>query len=329
MPKRTADDNDDDPGPQFARHETASVLDCVVKVYCTSVRPNYAMPWQMKRQQESTSSGFLLAESRLVPGRKAVILTNAHSVSHAVKVLVRKHGSPVKFVASVLFVGHECDTAVLTVEDPQFWQGLPPPLELGHSATLQDPVTVVGYPTGGDNLSVTVGVISRVDVGAYSHSSERFLTLQIDAAINAGNSGGPALKGGRVVGIAFETLDDAENIGYIIPTQIIDRFLNDLATHGRYTHWCSVGFVSQAIESPALKAHLKMGPDQTGVLIGQACATSPHPPPICPDLTPISIRSAQCLLTPCPHRAGLCHLARGGRRAERRRAFGVRWAHHR
>ena len=40
---------------------------------------------------------------------------------------------------------------------------------------------------------------------------------QIDAAINSGNSGGPALQDDKVIGIAFETLDNAENIGYIIP----------------------------------------------------------------------------------------------------------------
>ena len=40
---------------------------------------------------------------------------------------------------------------------------------------------------------------------------------QIDAAINAGNSGGPALQDGKVVGIAFQALGVAENIGYIIP----------------------------------------------------------------------------------------------------------------
>lgn len=42
-------------------------------------------------------------------------------------------------------------------------------------------------------------------------------TWQIDAAINSGNSGGPALQDDKVIGIAFETLDNAENIGYIIP----------------------------------------------------------------------------------------------------------------
>ena len=43
---------------------------------------------------------------------------------------------------------------------------------------------------------------------------------QIDAAINSGNSGGPALQDDKVIGIAFETLDNAENIGYIIPVSI-------------------------------------------------------------------------------------------------------------
>lgn len=181
------EESDDDAAAATARpQETGTALSCVLKVYCTSVRPNFAQPWQMKRQQESTSSGFILRDEQIFPARGIIILTNAHSVAHSVTVRVRKHGSPVKHVAKVLHIGHECDVAVLVVEDPAFYDDLPEPLQLGHTARLQDPVTVVGYPTGGDNLSVTVGVVSRVDVQAYSHSSERFLTLQIDAAINAG-----------------------------------------------------------------------------------------------------------------------------------------------
>ncbi|EOD27432.1 hypothetical protein EMIHUDRAFT_430070 [Emiliania huxleyi CCMP1516] len=271
------EESDDDAAAATARpQETGTALSCVLKVYCTSVRPNFAQPWQMKRQQESTSSGFILRDEQIFPARGIIILTNAHSVAHSVTVRVRKHGSPVKHVAKVLHIGHECDVAVLVVEDPAFYDDLPEPLQLGHTARLQDPVTVVGYPTGGDNLSVTVGVVSRVDVQAYSHSSERFLTLQIDAAINAGrwrNSGGPALKAGRCVGIAFETLDDAENIGYLIPAAVVARFLDDLRSHGEYTRWCSLGFSWQPVESPALRSHLKLGEGRSGVYVGEVYPT--------------------------------------------------------
>ncbi len=54
---------------------------------------------------------------------------------------------------------------------------------------LAQNVVVVGYPTGGDNTSVTSGVVSRVEVAQYVHSASHLMAIQIDAAINAGNSG--------------------------------------------------------------------------------------------------------------------------------------------
>ncbi len=54
---------------------------------------------------------------------------------------------------------------------------------------LQDAVAVVGYPIGGDTISVTSGVVSRIEVTSYVHGSTELLGVQIDAAINSGNSG--------------------------------------------------------------------------------------------------------------------------------------------
>lgn len=67
--------------------------------------------------------------------------------------------------------------------------------------------------------------------------------LQIDAAINAGNSGGPAFNDrGECVGIAFQSLkhEDAENIGYVIPTPVITHFITDYARSGDYTGYVIV-----------------------------------------------------------------------------------------
>ena len=61
------------------------------------------------------------------------------------------------------------------------------------------------YPIGGDSQSVTSGVVSRIEVTSYVHGSSELLGMQIDAAINSGNSGGPAFNGkGECVGIAFQ-----------------------------------------------------------------------------------------------------------------------------
>ena len=62
--------------------------------------------------------------------------------------------------------------------------------------------------------------------------------LQIDAAINSGNSGGPAFNDkGSCVGIAFQSLkhEDVENIGYVIPTPVINHFIQDYERNGAYT----------------------------------------------------------------------------------------------
>lgn len=62
--------------------------------------------------------------------------------------------------------------------------------------------------------------------------------LQIDAAINSGNSGGPAFNDkGNCVGIAFQSLkhEDAENIGYVIPTPVIQHFIQDYEKNEAYT----------------------------------------------------------------------------------------------
>lgn len=71
-------------------------------------------------------------------------------------------------------------------------------------------------PAGGDNISVTGGVVSRVEPTRYVHGAAHLMAIQIDAAINPGNSGGPALMEDKVVGVAFQNLANAENIGSVI-----------------------------------------------------------------------------------------------------------------
>lgn len=205
-------------------------------------------------------SGFVL------PGRR--IVTNAHVVADHTFVLVRKHGSPTKYRAEVQAIGHECDLAVLTVEKEEFWEGMNF-LELGDIPFLQEAVAVVGYPQGGDNISVTKGVVSRVEPTQYVHGASQLMAIQIDAAINPGNSGGPAIMGDKVAGVAFQNLSGAENIGYIIPVPIINHFLTGVEERGKYVGFCSLGLSCQATENVQLRDHFRMHPEMTGVLISK------------------------------------------------------------
>ncbi|KAK1605284.1 hypothetical protein QYE76_028957 [Lolium multiflorum] len=236
-------------------------MDAVVKVFCVHTEPNFSMPWQRKRQYSSSSSGFVIA------GRR--VLTNAHSVEHYTQVKLKKRGSDTKYLATVLAIGNECDIALLTVDDDEFWKGVSP-LEFGSLPTLQDAVTVVGYPIGGDTISVTSGVVSRIEILSYVHGSTELLGLQIDAAINSGNSGGPAFNDqGKCVGIAFQSLkhEDAENIGYVIPTPVIKHFIQDYEKSGEYTGFPILGIEWQKMENPDLRKAMGMKSDQKGVRI--------------------------------------------------------------
>ncbi|XP_038891212.1 protease Do-like 10, mitochondrial isoform X2 [Benincasa hispida] len=123
--------------------------------------------------------------------------------------------------------------------------------------------------SGGDNISVTKGVVSRIELTQYVHGASQLMAIQIDAAINPGNSGGPAIMGNKVAGVAFQNLSGAENIGYIIPVPVIRHFIAGVEESGKYVGFCSLGLSCQITENVQLRNHFKMGPGMTGVLVNK------------------------------------------------------------
>lgn len=247
--------------------QDAAFLNAVVKVYCTHTAPDYSLPWQKQRQYTSTGSAFMIGDGKL--------LTNAHCVEHYTQVKVKRRGDDTKYVAKVLARGVDCDIALLSVESEEFWKDAEP-LCLGHLPRLQDAVTVVGYPLGGDTISVTKGVVSRIEVTSYAHGSSELLGIQIDAAINPGNSGGPAFNDkGECIGVAFQVYrsEEVENIGYVIPTTVVSHFLSDYERNGKYTGFPCLGVLLQKLENPALRTCLKV-PSNEGVLVRRVEPTS-------------------------------------------------------
>jgi len=241
-----------------------TISSSVVKIFTVSVRPNYYQPWQMRAQKSSTGSGVII-DNRL-------ILTAAHVVSNDVFLEIKKSSNPKKFIAHVKWISHEADLALLEVEDESFFEGTKP-LQLGELPHRQDGVAVYGYPQGGNEISITQGIISRIEQTVYVHSDFDLLSLQIDAAINPGNSGGPVFdEEGKIIGIAMQSLSTADNIGYLVPTPIIKHFLNDIKD-GQYDGFPDDGLYIQAMENKTLKAYYKMA-DRTGVLITQIIPNS-------------------------------------------------------
>jgi S1-C subfamily serine protease len=230
-----------------------------VKIFTTHQKADFYQPWQTSAQDNLSGSGVIIDGDR--------ILTNAHVVSDQIFVQVRRPGDAKKYEATVEFVAHDAELAILKVKDPAFYKGAKP-VALGDLPHQRDKVAVYGFPAGGDDLSITEGIISRIEVIDYSHSSRRLLALQTDAAINPGNSGGPMMKDGKLVGVSFQSFSGSgvENIGYAVPVPLVRRFLRDIE-NGRYERVPSVGLIWQNMENDGLRARYQLKPGQTGVLI--------------------------------------------------------------
>jgi len=244
---------------------TAPVADSLVRIEVTSQEPDYRRPWTGGTIGGGSGSGFVIDGKR--------ILTNAHVVSNGRFLSVSREGDPAVYPARVLHVAHDCDLALVTVDDPKFFRGAVP-LEFGGTPAIESTVSVFGYPIGGDRLSVTRGIVSRIDFQPYSHSGvDSHLTVQIDAAINPGNSGGPVLQDGKVVGVAFQGYSGevAQNVGYMIPTPVIRRFLKDVED-GHYDHYVDISLSYHPTHNPALRAALGLKDDDTGVYVGTVYA---------------------------------------------------------
>jgi len=239
-------------------------MDAIVRVEVDTKQPNSRVPWNIGGMSSGNGTGFLVGPNRF--------LTNAHVVSNTRLIYIKKGSDPKPYKARVIHVAHDCDLALLELEsDDEFasaFSGLKP-LFIGGTPKLNTTVIAVGYPIGGDRISVTRGVVSRIDFRAYSHSGvDNHLAIQVDAAINPGNSGGPVLQSNQVVGVAFQGYSGsvAQNTGYMIPVPVIERFLKDVED-GSYDYYVDIATSTLNILNPAQRTALGLPNDGTGVMV--------------------------------------------------------------
>jgi S1-C subfamily serine protease len=237
----------------------------MVKIYQVEHRPDYDNPWDRHGPQTSSGSGCIISGNR--------ILTSAHVVSNTTFLQVQRHGQAKKYTARVVAAAHDADLAILTVDDPRFFQGITP-LPFGALPEVQDAVVVYGFPEGGVTLSTTMGVVSRMEHITYVHSTLSLLAAQLDAAINPGNSGGPVLVQDHIVGVAMQSLTSADNIAYMVPAPIIAHVLADL-DDGRYDGFPELGLHTQALDNASLKRQVAGRDNVSGVLVTHILPGSP------------------------------------------------------
>jgi S1-C subfamily serine protease len=230
----------------------------VVRIINYSQRGDWFSPWDVTGVRASSGTGFVIDGG--------LLLTNAHVVSDARLLLLYLHGDPTPHKARAVMLGHDCDLALVRPDEPGLLHNIPV-LGLGGLPPLRSMVETYGYPAGGDQISSTRGVVSRIETQVYAHSGvDRHVAIQTDAAINPGNSGGPMIQDGKVVGVAFQGTDALENTGFGIPVEVMQHFLAD-SEDGKYDGYPDLAILESNLENPAARRRAGMRDDETGVRV--------------------------------------------------------------
>jgi S1-C subfamily serine protease len=233
------------------------IRDLVVRIHAIHHTPDVLRPWTKNSPQQVKGSGVVIDGKR--------ILTNAHVVRYASQIYVQPNQSAERIPARVEAMTPSMDLAVLKVDDESFFDKRGTLPFAGELPRVKDAVNVYGYPTGGSELSVTQGIVSRIEYTEYYYQASG-LRIQVDAALNFGNSGGPAVSDGKLVGLVFSLIQNAQSIGYLIPVEEIQLFLADI-DDGKYDGKPQLFDFLQTVENPALREKLGLPAGINGIMV--------------------------------------------------------------
>ncbi len=207
---------------------------------------SFPVPEQLPDQEETFErmrigggTGFFVTED-------GIIATNKHVIDdeEAEYIVVTQDGNELK--ATLLAKDPALDLAFLKVEGEGY-----PALRFGNSDDIEigETVIAIGNVLAEFSNSVTKGIVSgknrRLLAGSFSRSEIIEEAIQTDAAINFGNSGGPLINlSGEVVGMNTAISDQAQLLGFALPSNSIVRALESVREHGRVIRaWLGVRFV--------------------------------------------------------------------------------------
>jgi len=255
---------DEEIGPELSTHElVAQVAPAVVSIVVETVSYNWF--WQAV-PQTGAGSGIIVSSD-------GYIVTNNHVVEDAEKVTVTLSDGRT-FDATIVGTDAQTDLAVVKIDasNLSYLHFLSDSLE---QLSVLDPVVAVGNALalpGGPTW--TTGVVSNLgrsiqeDTGVVLND-----IIQTDAAINAGNSGGPLLDtAGQVIGINVAIASNAENIGFAISTDTAIPVVQSLITEGKVVRpWLGVSVITV---TPTIQQYYHLSVN-AGALITSVSSASP------------------------------------------------------
>jgi S1-C subfamily serine protease len=176
--------------------------------------------------------------SGFVYDRKGHIVTNQHVVDGSSSISV-SFWNGVELDAELVGTDPSTDLAVLRVDAPA---GLLSSLSLADSSAVDvgDPVLALGSPFGLEG-TITSGIVSSLHREMTAPNNFQILdTIQTDAAINHGNSGGPLLDNrGRVIGVNAQIESESggsDGVGFAIPSNTVRAIVRQLISTGEVQH---------------------------------------------------------------------------------------------
>ncbi len=226
------------------------------------------MPSVVSVTSEMVVSGFFGQSTEYVAGSgiliddKGYIATNNHVVEDAQSIYVELTDGRT-FPASIVGTDPLSDLAVITVNSTDL-----PYAYWGNSSSLSlgEWVLAIGNALG-EGITVTEGIVSRLNVPVNVDGNVLYGLVQTTAAINPGNSGGPLVNTfGEVIGITSVKIvaSAVEGIGYAISSHEARPIIEDLIRHGRVTYpWLGV---SVSTVTPLVAASKDLSVDR-GALI--------------------------------------------------------------
>lgn len=197
----------------------------VVKILAQSIEIDWKMPYQIKKIKPTLGTGFII-------NKKGYILTCSHVLDKTKEIYIElpKNGSK-KMRCDILGFCPDLDIGMIycsELEDFDYF-------EIGNSDKVNsgDEVYTIGFPLGQETIKITKGIVSG------RHESQ----LQIDAPLNPGNSGGPLIKNGKVIGINVSGIDESQNINYSVPINQVKLISHELKKKRHLIHRPFLGFL--------------------------------------------------------------------------------------
>jgi len=183
-----------------------SIYNSIIRIISNNQDYDYLNPPNIIINNQSIGTGFFINSKIIITC--AHVVENGNTLFFTMPSITNK-----KYKLKILGIAPDIDLAILEAID--YISDVYLELVNSDQIKLQDQIRTIGYPLGQDKIKVTKGIISGIQFG----------NIQIDSAINGGNSGGPLVNElNKVIGIVSSKISNASGVGYAVPTKLLNIF---------------------------------------------------------------------------------------------------------